>query len=206
MENLYLNIMRKKIVSQKFYDDLVDYVKYSGDQISSHGDKMLNYHASKFLLQNFNNFYIIMKTIKVPIINNSKNAIPVPATTGAAGMDLRAMIDAPITLKPGKRVLIPTGLHIALPEGYEMQIRPRSGLALKHGISIVNSPGTIDCDYRGDIGIILINLGEEDFVINPGERIAQAVVKEYVHVDWEEVSSLDVTERADKGYNSTGVK
>lgn len=198
--------MRKKIVSQKFYDDLVDYVKYSGDQISSHGDKMLNYHASKFLLQNFNNFYIIMKTIKVPIINNSKNAIPVPATTGAAGMDLRAMIDAPITLKPGKRVLIPTGLHIALPEGYEMQIRPRSGLALKHGISIVNSPGTIDCDYRGDIGIILINLGEEDFVINPGERIAQAVVKEYVHVDWEEVSSLDVTERADKGYNSTGVK
>lgn len=198
--------MGKKIVSQKFYDDLVDYVEHSGDQVSSHGDKVLNYHAAKFLLKNFNNFYIIMKTIKVPIINNSKNAIPVPATAGAAGMDLRAMIDNPITLKPGKRVLIPTGLQIALPEGYEMQIRPRSGLALKHGISIVNSPGTIDSDYRGDIGIILINLGEEDFVINPGERIAQAVVKEYVRVEWEEVDSLDTTERADKGYNSTGVE
>lgn len=198
--------MGKKIVSQKFYDDLVDYVEHSGDQVSSHGDKVLNYHAAKFLLKNFNNFYIIMKTIKVPIINNSKNAIPVPATAGAAGMDLRAMIDNPITLKPGKRVLIPTGLQIALPEGYEMQIRPRSGLALKHGISIVNSPGTIDSDYRGDIGIILINLGEEDFVINPGERIAQAVVKEYVRVEWDEVDSLDTTERADKGYNSTGVE
>lgn len=198
--------MGKKIISQKFYDDLVDYVEHSGDQVSSNGDKVLNYHAAKFLLKNFNNFYIIMKTIKVPIINNSKNAIPVPATAGAAGMDLRAMIDNPITLKPGKRVLIPTGLQIALPEGYEMQIRPRSGLALKHGISIVNSPGTIDSDYRGDIGIILINLGEEDFVINPGERIAQAVVKEYVRVEWEEVDSLDTTERADKGYNSTGVE
>lgn len=198
--------MEKRIVSQKFYDDLVNYVEHSGDQFSSRGDKLMNYHAAQLLLKCFDKFYIIMKTIKVPIINNSKNAIPEYATIGAAGMDLRAMLDEPITLKPGKRVLIPTGLHVALQEGYEMQIRPRSGLALKHGISIVNSPGTIDCDYRGDIGVILINLGEEDFVINPGERIAQAVVKEYVRVEWEETEALSKTERGEGGFNSTGVK
>ena len=147
-----------------------------------------------------------MKTIKVSIVNNSKNEVPAYATVGAAGMDLRAMLDESITLKPGERILVPTGLHVALPEGYEMQIRPRSGLALKHGISIVNSPGTIDCDYRGDIGIILINLGKEDFVINPGERIAQAVVKEYTRVEWDIVDKLDETARGEGGFNSTGVK
>lgn len=196
----------KTVVSQQFYDRLVDYVENSGDRFSSHGDKVLNYHSAQFLLKNFDKFYRIMKTIKVPVINKSDNAIPAYETEGAAGMDLRAMLNEPITLKPGKRVLIPTGLHVELPEGYEMQIRPRSGLALKHGISIVNSPGTIDCDYRGDIGIILINLGEEDFVINPGERIAQAVVSEYTRVEWIGADKLNTTARGEGGFNSTGVK
>lgn len=147
-----------------------------------------------------------MKTIKVKVINNSKNPLPEPATPGAAGMDLRADIDAPVTIQPGERKLIPSGLHIQLPEGYELQVRPRSGLALKHGITLTNAPGTVDSDYRGDVGAVLHNLGNEPFTINPGERMCQIVAKEYVGIKWEPTDHLDDTLRGEGGYNSTGVK
>lgn len=145
-----------------------------------------------------------MKTLKVKIVNHSKHALPQYATNMAAGIDLRANIDSPVTLAPMERCLIPTGIHIQLPEGYECQIRPRSGLALKHGITLVNTPGTIDADYRGDIGVILINLGNEPFVIKDGERICQMVVKEYAKVEWEEVDILDDTKRGSGGFGHTG--
>lgn len=144
--------------------------------------------------------------MKIKIINNSKHELPKYATTGSAGMDLRANIDNPITLAPGERVLIPTGLHIALPVGYEAQIRPRSGLAIKHGITCLNTPGTIDSDYRGDIGVELINHGHELFVINDGERIAQMVIAKYEQAEWVVTDELDETERGDGGYGHTGVK
>lgn len=147
-----------------------------------------------------------MKTIKVKVINNSKNPLPEPATPGAAGLDLRANIDAPVTIQPGERKLIPSGLHIQLPEGYELQVRPRSGLALKHGITLTNAPGTVDSDYRGDVGAVLHNLGNEPFTINPGERMCQVVAKEYVGIEWEPANHLDDTLRGGGGYNSTGVK
>lgn len=122
-------------------------------------------------------------------------------------MDVRAYLpDGSVTLRPGERALIGTGLHIQLPAGYECQIRPRSGLALKHGISIVNSPGTVDADYRGEIGIILINLGQEDFTVADGDRICQMVIKQYSHVKWEEVKELDRTKREDGAFGHTGVK
>jgi dUTP pyrophosphatase len=121
-------------------------------------------------------------------------------------MDLRANLDAPVTLKPMERRLIPTGLHIALPEGYEAQVRPRSGLALKSGLTVLNAPGTIDADYRGEIGVVLINLSDCDFVVNDGERIAQLVVARYDQVQWQPVSVLDATERGEGGYGHTGVK
>lgn len=146
-----------------------------------------------------------MEHITVKIINDSTNPLPTYETHSAAGMDVRANIAEPVTLGPLERRLIPTGLRMQLPQGYECQIRPRSGLALKHGISLVNTPGTVDADYRGEIGIIVINLSNEPYTITPGERIAQMVIKEYVHVSWEEVKRIDETERGDGAFGHTGV-
>ena len=147
-----------------------------------------------------------MEEIKVKVVNSSANELPEYATVSAAGMDLRANLEQPVTLRPLERRLIPTGLRIELPQGYECQIRPRSGLALKHGISIVNAPGTIDADYRGEIGVILINLSDTDFVVNPGERICQMVVAPYTRVAWEPTDSLNETERGEGGFGHSGVK
>lgn len=144
--------------------------------------------------------------MKVQVINNSKHELPAYATIGAAGMDLRANIEHTIVLNPMERVLIPTGLHIALPIGYEAQIRPRSGMALKHGITCANTPGTVDYDYRGDVGVILINLGTEPFVINDGDRIAQMVINKYERIEWEPVAELPSTERGEGGFGHTGVE
>lgn len=138
------------------------------------------------------------------MINRSKHPLPAYATASASGMDLRANIDAHISLNPGQRALVATGLFIAIPQGYEAQIRPRSGLALRHGITVLNSPGTIDADYRGEIKILLINLAHEAFIIEDGERIAQLVVTSHVQVVWEPVSTLPATPRGDKGFGSTG--
>lgn len=146
-----------------------------------------------------------MDTLKVKIINRSRHQLPAYATALSAGMDVMASLDAPVELAPGERRLIPTGLYIALPAGYECQVRPRSGLALRHGITLVNTPGTIDADYRGEIGVILINLGQEPFTIADGERIAQLVVKRYERVEWEPVESLDTTARGEGGFGSTGL-
>ena len=142
--------------------------------------------------------------MKIQIINKSKHALPQYATTLSAGMDLRANIDTPILLKPMQRKLVPTGLYIALPEGFEAQIRPRSGLALKKGITLLNTPGTIDADYRGEIGVIVVNLSEENFIIEDGERIAQMVIARYEKAEWEEVEVLGETERGDGGFGHTG--
>ena len=144
--------------------------------------------------------------MKIKIVNKSNHPLPKYATPGSAGMDLRANIDAPIALAPGERKLIPTGIYIALPVGYEAQIRPRSGLALKHGIGLANMLGTVDSDYRADVGVILINLGQEDFVVNDGDRIAQLVIAKYEIAEWEVVDELDKTERGEGGYGHTGVK
>ena len=144
--------------------------------------------------------------MKVNIINKGHQPLPQYATEQSAGMDLRANLDAPVTLKPLERRLIPTGLHIALPVGFEAQVRPRSGLALKKGITVLNTPGTIDADYRGEIGVVLINLSQEDFVVNDGERIAQMVIARHEKVDFIEVEVLDATERGEGGYGHTGVK
>ena len=144
--------------------------------------------------------------LKIKIVNNGKQQLPEYATTQSAGMDLRANIDKPILLKSLDRALIPTGLRIALPEGYEAQIRPRSGLAIKHGITCLNTPGTIDSDYRGDVGVELVNLSREDFVVNPGERIAQMIIGKHEHVEWDVVEELDETERGEGGFGHTGVK
>lgn len=142
----------------------------------------------------------------VQIINKSNNKLPEYATSQSAGMDLRANIEKPIILTPLERKLIPTGLYIALPVGYEAQVRPRSGLALKHGITVLNTPGTIDADYRGDIGIILINLSNEAFEIKPGERIAQLVICSHEKAEWELVDTLDSTDRNDGGFGHSGTK
>ena len=142
--------------------------------------------------------------IRVNIINKSKHALPAYATPQSAGMDLRANIEEAITLKPLERRLIPTGLFIELPVGYEAQIRPRSGLALKKGITVLNTPGTIDADYRGEIGVILINLSNEDFVIEDGERICQMVIAQHAQAEWIEVEVLGETERGAGGFGSTG--
>lgn len=148
-----------------------------------------------------------MDRLKIKIINRSHHPLPAYATPESAGMDIRAYLpDAPVTIKPMERALIGTGLHIQLPAGYEAQIRPRSGLALKHGLSVANSPGTIDADFRGEIKIILINLGTEDFIVNDGERVCQMVIKQYSHVTWEPVGELDRTRREDGGFGHTGVE
>ena len=143
--------------------------------------------------------------MKIQIINRSKHPIPSYETEGSAGMDLRASIDAAVTLKPLERAIIKTGLYIALPIGFEAQVRPRSGLAAKKGITVLNSPGTVDADYRGEIGVILVNLSNEEFVVNDGERIAQLVIAKHERLKWEEVAILDNTERGVCGFGSTGV-
>ena len=144
--------------------------------------------------------------LKIKVVNKGHQPLPQYATAQSAGMDLRANLDAPVTLKPLERRLIPTGLHIALPVGYEAQVRPRSGLALKKGITVLNTPGTIDADYRGEIGVILINLSQDEFVVEDGERIAQMVIARHDQGDFEEVEVLDETERGEGGYGHTGVK
>lgn len=146
------------------------------------------------------------KNLTVNVINQSKHALPHYQTEHSAGMDLRANLETPVTLKPLQRALIPTGLFIELPEGHEAQIRPRSGLAYKHGISIVNTPGTIDADYRGEIKVLLVNLSDQDFVVEDGERVAQMVVARYERVAWQETESLSDSERGAGGYGSTGTK
>ena len=142
--------------------------------------------------------------MKVQIINRSAYPAPSYATEKSAGMDLKANITEPVVLKPLERAMIPTGLYMALPDGMEAQVRPRSGLAAKFGISVLNTPGTIDADYRGEIKVILVNLSNDEFVVNPGERIAQMVVARYEKVEWEEVETLDETERGQGGFGSTG--
>ncbi|MBQ9237520.1 MAG: dUTP diphosphatase [Prevotella sp.] len=144
--------------------------------------------------------------IKVNVINKGKQPLPQYATPQSAGMDLRANIEEAFTLKPLERRLVPTGLFMALPEGYEAQVRPRSGLALKHGITVLNTPGTIDADYRGEIGVVLVNLSNEPFTVEPGERIAQMVIAKHEQADFVVVSELDETERGAGGYGHTGVK
>lgn len=142
--------------------------------------------------------------MKIKVINNSPYPLPAYETDASAGLDLRAFIEEPIVLKSLERKLIPTGLKIELPKGYEAQIRPRSGLALKNGISLLNAPGTIDADYRGDIGIILVNLSTEDFTVNPGDRIAQMVIAKFEQISWDLVEELSETERGAGGFGSTG--
>jgi len=142
--------------------------------------------------------------MRIPIINQSNNDLPAFATTSSAGMDLRAFLVSDIVIAPGDRALIPTGLHMALPVGYEAQVRPRSGLAYKHGVTVLNSPGTIDADYRGDVGVILINHGDSDFHVKSGDRIAQLVVAQYTSFTWEAVTDLSDTARGEGGFGHTG--
>lgn len=143
--------------------------------------------------------------MEIEIVNRSRHALPGYATPLSAGMDLRACLDAPVVLRPLERRLVPTGLSIALPPGYEAQVRPRSGLALKHGIGLLNAPGTIDADYRGEIGVILVNLSQEDFTVRDGDRIAQLVVARHEHVTWKIAERLDETERGAGGFGHTGL-
>jgi len=142
--------------------------------------------------------------MKVNIINKSNNPIPKYETSLSAGMDLRAYIEGPITLYPGERKLIKTGLYIELPERCEAQVRPRSGLALKNGITVLNSPGTIDADYRGDVGVILINHSNENFIVKSGDRIAQLVISKFERVEWESTEKINSTQRGSSGFGSTG--
>ena len=142
----------------------------------------------------------------IQVINKSKHDLPQYETGQSAGMDIRANISAPLVLKPLERELVNTGLHIALQPGYEAQVRPRSGLAYKKGVTVLNAPGTIDADYRGEIGVILVNLSNEDFIVEDGERIAQLVIAEYQQANWEKVEELSETRRGAGGFGSTGVK
>lgn len=142
--------------------------------------------------------------MKVRIVNRSPYPCPAYATPLSAGMDLKANLLEPVTLGPLERTMVPTGLFIALPEGYEAQIRPRSGLAAKHGVTVTNAPGTVDADYRGEICVLLVNLSKEPFTINPGERIAQMVIARHEQIEWEPVEELDATERGAGGFGSTG--
>ena len=173
---------------------------------NSHFDAQNNRYVknNRYFCGKFEESTIIM--IQINIINKGHQPLPAYATPQSAGMDLRANIDADIILKPMQRHLVPTGLHIALPVGYEAQIRPRSGLALKHGITVLNSPGTVDSDYRGEVMVLLVNLSDTDFVIRDGERIAQMVVARHEQVEFQLVTSLDETERGEGGYGHTGVK
>ncbi len=152
----------------------------------------------------FINFANVM--LKIQVVNTGHQPLPAYATSQSAGLDLRANLSEPIVLHPMERVLVPTGLHIALPDGYEAQVRPRSGLALKFGVTVLNTPGTIDADYRGELKVLLVNFSKDDFVVRDGERIAQMVVARYEQVGFEPVSALDETERGEGGYGHTGVK
>jgi dUTP pyrophosphatase len=145
-----------------------------------------------------------MPAIEVKIVNKSPNDLPAYATAGSSGMDVRAFLDGPRLLQPFERALIPTGIFIELPQGYEVQVRPRSGLAIKQGITCLNTPGTIDADYRGEIKIILINLSQEEQVIHPGDRIAQMVIQKVEKIEWKSVPELEVTERNAGGFGHTG--
>ena len=142
--------------------------------------------------------------VQIKVVNKGNQPLPKYQTAQSAGMDLRANIDTPVLIKPLDRKLIPTGLHIALPEGYEAQIRPRSGLAIKKGITVINTPGTIDPDYRGDIGVVLVNISNEDFVVQPGDRIAQMVINKFEQAEFEVVEELNETERGEGGFGHTG--
>ena len=144
--------------------------------------------------------------VQIKVVNKGNQPLPKYQTAQSAGMDLRANIDAPVLLKPLDRKLIPTGLHIALPEGYEAQIRPRSGLAIKKGITVINTPGTIDPDYTGDVGVILVNISNEDFVVQPGDRIAQMVINKFEQAKFEVVEELNETKRGEGGFGHTGIK
>ena len=144
--------------------------------------------------------------MKVKVVNKSKHDLPNYSTTASAGMDVRANIDNPFTLKPLERTIVKTGLFLEIPVGYEAQVRPRSGLAFKKGITVLNSPGTIDADYRGEVGVILVNLSSEEFVIEDGERIAQMVIAKHEQANWTKVESLEETERGVGGFGSTGIK
>jgi dUTP pyrophosphatase len=144
--------------------------------------------------------------MRIRIVNNSDNKLPEYSTVNSAGMDIRAFLDKPLIMKPFERKLIPTGLFIELPEGYEAQIRPRSGLAIKYGITVLNTPGTIDSDYRGEIGIILINLSKEDFTVNNGDRICQMIIGRYEKVNWDKVDSINMTVRGEGGFGHTDKK
>jgi len=145
-------------------------------------------------------------TQQVRVINRSNNRLPEYQTPQSAGLDVRAHLDVPVVIAPMERVMIPTGLYVELPEGYEMQVRPRSGLAAKHGITVLNTPGTIDADYRGEIKIILVNLSTEPFTVEPGERIAQLVVARYTRIEWSQCDSLSRSERGEGGFGSTNTK
>lgn len=147
-----------------------------------------------------------MNTKTVKIVNLSSNPLPTYATSQSAGMDLRANVNEDVCLQPGERALIPTGIRISLPEGYEAQIRPRSGLALKRGITVLNAPGTIDADFIGEVGVILLNCGTEPFVVSNGDRIAQMVIAPYTQIKWQEVEILQETERGDGGFGHSGVQ
>ena len=151
-----------------------------------------------------NFFWLTVNKMKVKIVNKSAYPVPAYATEKSAGMDLKANITESITLGPLERAMVPTGLFMALPDGTEAQVRPRSGLAAKFGISVLNAPGTIDADYRGEVKVILVNLSNEPFVVNPGERIAQLVIARYEKIAWDEVEVLDETERGEGGFGSTG--
>jgi dUTP pyrophosphatase len=142
--------------------------------------------------------------MQVKVVNRSKHSLPEYASTFAAGLDLRANLDAEIELAPMDRILVPTGLYIQIPDGYEGQVRPRSGLAIKHGVTVLNSPGTIDSDYRGEVKVILVNLGNEKFIVKDGERIAQLIVAPHQQINWEAVEKLDSTERNEGGFGHTG--
>ncbi len=144
--------------------------------------------------------------MKVKVINRSRHELPQYETPQSAGLDIRANVDSPVVLKPLERKLVPTGLYVELPVGYEAQIRPRSGLALKHGISLLNTPGTIDADYRGEIGVIMVNLSNEEFTVNDGDRIAQMVVARHEQVEWQSVETLADSERGEGGFGHTGKK
>ena len=156
------------------------------------------------ILRTFAGAKVIFSIMKIKIVNLSRHNLPQYATPLSAGLDLRANLDEPITLRPLERRLIPTGLRIALPAGYEAQVRPRSGLALKSGIGVLNSPGTIDADYRGEIGVILVNLSSSDFVVNDGDRIAQMVIARHERAEWQEADALDETERGEGGFGHSG--
>ncbi len=159
---------------------------------------------SHVLLRDFYNM-ITMQQLNVKIINRSRHELPSYATEGAAGMDVRANLDEPVTLLPMQRALIPTGLFMSIPVGFECQVRPRSGLAAKHGVTVANAPGTVDSDYRGEVKVILVNLSDVPFVINDGERVAQLVFARHERVDWISVDSLDDTERGEGGFGHTGL-